>query len=619
MGAEKQRTILLVEDEVITAMAEKMVLEKFGYKVILANSGEEAVAVVEKTPAIDLILMDINLGAGMDGTEAAAIIIRQRDLPVVFLSSHMEPEVVAKTEKITSYGYVVKDSSITVLDASIKMAFKLFEAKTKEKEKESQMEAGLEALSKSEARLAEAQAVAKVGSWETDLANLNVIWSEETYRIFEIDPGSVHLTQAGFLAFTHPEDCAKVDAAFLGSLDTRSLNAIEHRIITPGGLLKFIEERWRIFQDDQGRPVRAVGTCQDITERKQGESKREAALAALRLSEAKQSNALQMTKAGHWEYDVDRDLFTFNDNFYRIFRTTAAAVGGYQLSSGDYARRFCHPEDMALVGIETQGAIASPDPNYSRQIEHRILYADGTVGYIAVRFFIVKDPQGRTVKTYGVNQDITERKRAEEEVKRQLAEKEILLKEVHHRIKNNIASIGGLLALHRQAVTHPQAVAALQDAISRVGSMEVLYEKLLLTESYKDISVKKYIGSLADTIITLFPGGAKVAVDKQVADFHLDAKRLFPLGLIVNELITNKMKYAFIKRKTGRITISLAHADGHVTLSVLDNGKELPVGFDIDKSKGFGLTLVKMLCQQLGGSFAMEKRKGTRCTVEFDV
>jgi CheY-like chemotaxis protein len=133
MGAEKPKTILLVEDEAIIALTEKMTLEKYGYRVITARTGEEAVATVEKTPAIDLILMDINLGTGIDGTEAAAIILRQRDIPVVFLSSHTEPEVVAKTEKITSYGYVVKDSSGTVLDASIKMAFKLFEAKIKEK------------------------------------------------------------------------------------------------------------------------------------------------------------------------------------------------------------------------------------------------------------------------------------------------------------------------------------------------------------------------------------------------------------------------------------------------------------------------------------------------------
>ena len=103
MNGKDQKTILLVEDEAITAMSEKSAMEKYGYDVITALSGEEAVAMVEKTPAIDLILMDINLGKG---------------------------------STLTSYGYVVKDSSITVLDASIKMAFKLFAAKMREEEKE---------------------------------------------------------------------------------------------------------------------------------------------------------------------------------------------------------------------------------------------------------------------------------------------------------------------------------------------------------------------------------------------------------------------------------------------------------------------------------------------------
>jgi len=130
------KKLLLVEDEVIQAMTGKIALEKYGYRVVTASSGEKAVEVVANTQDIDLILMDIDLGNGIDGTEAAAIILKNRDLPVVFLSSHTESAIVEKTEKITSYGYVVKNSSITVLDASIKMAFKLFDAKISEKKKE---------------------------------------------------------------------------------------------------------------------------------------------------------------------------------------------------------------------------------------------------------------------------------------------------------------------------------------------------------------------------------------------------------------------------------------------------------------------------------------------------
>jgi len=123
-----KKTILLVEDEAIIAMTEKFALEKYGYSVLHVTTGEKAIDAVAHIREIELILMDIDLGNGIDGTQAAEKILESHDIPVVFVSSHSEREVVEKTEKITSYGYVLKSSSITVLDASIKMAFKLFEA-----------------------------------------------------------------------------------------------------------------------------------------------------------------------------------------------------------------------------------------------------------------------------------------------------------------------------------------------------------------------------------------------------------------------------------------------------------------------------------------------------------
>jgi len=140
MGEGAQRTILLVEDEAIIAMAEAGMLKKNGYIVQTAYSGSKAIEAVRSDEVIDLVLMDLDLGSGIDGAEAAELILGAKNLPVLFLSSHTEPEVVERTERIASYGYVVKNSGETVLLASIRMAFKLFEARVKYQAKAAELE-----------------------------------------------------------------------------------------------------------------------------------------------------------------------------------------------------------------------------------------------------------------------------------------------------------------------------------------------------------------------------------------------------------------------------------------------------------------------------------------------
>jgi two-component system, cell cycle sensor histidine kinase and response regulator CckA len=127
--------------------------------------------------------------------------------------------------------------------------------------------------------------------------------------------------------------------------------------------------------------------------------------------------ALRIARSAYWEYDVGSDRFTFNDEFYSILRTTAEKEGGYTMSSTQYASRFVYPEDIAVVGIEIHKALTAPGPHYSQEIDHRIIYGDGEVGFFAVNIRVVKDAQGTTVRTYGVNVDISARKRAEEELR----------------------------------------------------------------------------------------------------------------------------------------------------------------------------------------------------------
>jgi len=144
----------------------------------------------------------------------------------------------------------------------------------------------------------------------------------------------------------------------------------------------------------------------------------------LEESEKRLSNAMEIAKLGYWDYDVAEDLFTFDDHFYAIFHTTAEKIGGYTMTPQQYAEKFLHPDDQDVIGNEMRKAFETTDPDFSRQLEHRIIYADGGIGHISVHYFIEKDNQGRTIKTFGVNQDITERKRIE---------KELSLKEAQYR------------------------------------------------------------------------------------------------------------------------------------------------------------------------------------------
>ena len=173
------------------------------------------------------------------------------------------------------------------------------------------------------------------------------------------------------------------------------------------------QAREDIFYEFSWNPIiknnQIIGTTvfmHDITDSKKSEE-------LLRKSESLLSNAVEIAHLGPWEYDVVNDVFTFNDAFYKIFKTTAEKVGGYTMSSVEYGKRFVHPEDISMVGEEVRKAIESDDPNYSQQIEHRFIDDDGEIGYITVRYFVVKNESGKTIKTYGVNQDITEQKRAE--------------------------------------------------------------------------------------------------------------------------------------------------------------------------------------------------------------
>ena len=213
------------------------------------------------------------------------------------------------------------------------------------------------------------------------------------------------LTGRPFSEFVFPDDLQMVAENYVKRIKgDPAPSRYEFRLLAADKGARWVEIN-AVLIDWNGKPA-TLNFLTNITERKRVEED-------LKTSKEQLSQALDIARLGPWEYDVPKDLFTFNDNFYRMFRTSAAQVGGYSMSSAEYARRFVHPDDRLMVGEEVRKAIEATDPNFSRQLEHRILYADGTEGYISVRFFIIKNAQGQTVRTHGVNQDSTDRKQAE--------------------------------------------------------------------------------------------------------------------------------------------------------------------------------------------------------------
>ena len=264
MDAAARRTILIVEDDPIIGFAETMKIRGFGYDAKLAATGEAAIETTLGDESIGLVLMDIDLGKGIDGPEAARRILAERVLPIVFLTSHSEKAFVDRVREITRYGYVLKNSTDFVLQTSIEMAFELFEAH--------------EGTRDSEARLLRAEAVSGFGSWEFDMGTRRVHASEGARKIYGL--GGAEWDISAVQKIPLPEYRPALDAALAGLIESGAAYDIEFQIRRPtDGALAWIHS---VARYDRRRGL-VIGIIQDITERKRSDRERDAIMALLVL------------------------------------------------------------------------------------------------------------------------------------------------------------------------------------------------------------------------------------------------------------------------------------------------------------------------------------------------
>ncbi len=228
------------------------------------------------------------------------------------------------------------------------------------------------------------------------------------------------LASIDFFNITHPDDLDLSHRNMQQVLDGHG-NSIRFskRYIHKDGHTIWGEVNSALVYDMDGKPAYFITNVIDTTERKVAED-------AIRASERRLSEAMRVAQMGHWEYDVLADTFTFNDQYYALHRTTAKEAGGYQMTAGHFARHYVYPGDAFTVQQVIGQAIASPEENFQMQFEGRILCADGEPRWVTIWFRAEKDAQGRTIRLHGVNQDIHDRKMAEEKVLRNAIRAETL-------------------------------------------------------------------------------------------------------------------------------------------------------------------------------------------------
>jgi two-component sensor histidine kinase/PAS domain-containing protein len=328
---------------------------------------------------------------------------------------------------------------------------------------------------------------------------------------------------------------------------------------------------------------------------------------------------------GHWETRMAPRLGTRNlewsDTTYEIFEIDKNCPDLFAVYS-----ETLHPDDRDRV-LQTYTDVIENEKTPFKS-EYRILMKDGRIKWIMQTCRTQYDAMGNPVNIVGVVQDITEVKNREETLRRLVEEKETLLLELRHRVKNNLQVMMNLLSLEIEKNSDPTIKQALKESLSRLQAMALVYDQLHRASSSHDVDQDWYLKELAEALFqTCTDSESNLKLVTHFDKTCIDSNKLIPLGLILNELIMNCVKYAYprqtAKNKGGagvlsrEIRIRLENLGDHAVLSVEDDGCGLPGEFDSPELAGTGLRLVDTLTRQLGGVCKISSLGGTQTAIHF--
>jgi PAS domain S-box-containing protein len=411
----------------------------------------------------------------------------------------------------------------------------------------------------------------------------NAIEDMTGYKLDELREGS----PCGVAHLIMEEDMPQVRKKLMRSIEDGSEYELDYRIRHRNGEVKCFEERGVPVQETQEGALRIDGVIFDVTERRKMEE-------TIRQAEAAWRNT----------FDSISDAVSVHDRDFRIVRANKALANLCQLKPEEIIGRYCYEL------FHPSGKPPGHCPHVKMLEEGRSIteeVQDEKTGIPQLETASpLRNDAGEIIGSVHVSKDITALKMIEEDLRQSLDEREVLIREVYHRVKNNLNIISSLLRLQSRETKDEKTIALFMESQNRVNTMSMIHEKLYRSGDLTSIAMQEYLRELVVHIFRSMETHPGVNLVMDVEDVTLGIDTVIPCALIVNELVTNALKYAFRSERNGELHVRF-HSDESgekrkYALSVRDNGVGIPEGFDLNKTRTLGAQIINSLAAQLDGT-----------------